>query len=52
MHMLWNGAIDLQAALVSDPGNPEASALLHRRSVTLEMARLSETDMKVENHFS
>ncbi|KAJ3776583.1 hypothetical protein FB446DRAFT_285085 [Lentinula raphanica] len=27
---------DLQAALVAEPGNPEATALLHRRSVNVE----------------
>lgn len=30
---------DLQAALVAEPDNPEAKALLHQRSVTVEKVR-------------
>lgn len=30
---------DLQAALAAEPDNPEAKALLHQRSVTVEKAR-------------
>lgn len=31
--------IDLQAALVAEPDNPEATALLHKRSVNVEKVR-------------
>lgn len=31
---------DLEAALIAEPGNPEATALLHHRSVAVEKARV------------
>lgn len=36
---------DLQAALTAEPDNPEAKALLHQRSVTVEKVYLRHLDL-------
>jgi len=43
--MYFNIEIDLQAALAAEPDNPEAKALLHQRSVTVEKVRRNDSSI-------